>query len=115
METVTLKNGTVEAKPLVAVTLMSLEHLINPDPIAFYELVMVCRDRDHLFFVETRPKGGYWKRHFRGMFGKPRPDWEPVGCGYPCLDTAKRQAVQFRDTSKNAGYQYRIAFWIRAL
>ena len=70
METVTLKNGAVEAKPLVAVTLMSLEHLINSDPIAFYELVMVCRDKDHKPFGDTREKletSGLWQAH------EPRP------------------------------------------
>lgn len=66
METVTLKNGAVEAKPLVKVALMSLEHLINSDPIAFYELVMVCRDKDHKPFGNTREKLsalGLWKEY----------------------------------------------------
>ena len=70
---------------------------------------------DCLFFVETRPKGGYWKRRFQGLDSKARPDWKPVGSGYICLNTAKRQARQYRDKSQNAGYQYRIAFWIRAV
>lgn len=47
METVTLKNGAEEVKSLVVVTMLSLESLIEEQPFAFYDLVMVCRDRDY--------------------------------------------------------------------
>ena len=53
METVTLKNGTEEAKPLVAVMMLTLEHLFEEDPIAAYELVMLCRNKDHVLFGNT--------------------------------------------------------------
>lgn len=49
-ETVKLKDGSVEVKSLVVVTMLSLECLITNDPIAFYELVMRSRDREHQFF-----------------------------------------------------------------
>lgn len=41
-----LKNGSELQSSLVAVTMMSLEKLIEK-PIVFYELVMLCRDRSH--------------------------------------------------------------------
>ncbi|MGQ0527595.1 MAG: hypothetical protein ACT4OY_06160 [Alphaproteobacteria bacterium] len=50
LETVILKNGAEEAKPLVAVTMMSLEGLMQQNPIAFYELTMKARDSKHQFF-----------------------------------------------------------------
>lgn len=45
--TVKLKNGSEEDRAMVAVTLVSLKHLIGSDPICFYELVMHCRDANH--------------------------------------------------------------------
>lgn len=53
METVTLKNGAEEALPLVTVTMLSIRSLMQKDPIAFYELVMKCRDRQHQFYGNT--------------------------------------------------------------
>ncbi len=53
METIKLKNGAVEAKPLVVVMMLSLKHLMDEKPIAFYELVMKCRDPEHKFFGAT--------------------------------------------------------------
>lgn len=50
METVTLKNGSVEPKVLVDTLMRSLKLLLVNNPIAFYELVMKCRDRNHRFF-----------------------------------------------------------------
>jgi len=50
METVTLKNGTEEAMPLVTVTMFSLQDLGKKSPLAVYELVMLCRDREHKIF-----------------------------------------------------------------
>lgn len=50
---VTLKNGSEIPEPLVTVTMVSLQDLIKSNPIAFYELVMRCRDRDHRLFGNT--------------------------------------------------------------
>jgi len=50
METVRLRNGAEEAKPLVAVIIMSLERLMNERPLALYDLVMKCRDRAYELF-----------------------------------------------------------------
>lgn len=47
MNMVTLKNGAVEAEPLVKVTMMSLGRLWDENPICAYELVMLCRDSNH--------------------------------------------------------------------
>jgi len=44
METATLKNGAVEAKALVEITMLSLMKL---GPIELYELVQICRRSDH--------------------------------------------------------------------
>ncbi len=38
------------ALPLVNVTMMSLRDLMQKNPIAFYELVMKCRNHNHKFF-----------------------------------------------------------------
>jgi len=65
------------------------------------------------YFVEERPKGGYWKHHFRRYWGKHRPDWEAFGSVYSLLETAQRQADQYAAESKNAGYQYRVGLWVR--
>jgi len=53
METLKLKNGTEEALPLVRITMLSLSALIEKNPIAFYELVMKCRNQNHKFFGNT--------------------------------------------------------------
>lgn len=50
--TTKLKNGAEEATPLVAVTMMALRELIKL-PIPFYELVMICRDRNHKLWSNT--------------------------------------------------------------
>ena len=50
MQTVILKNGAEECLPLVNVMMMSLRSLMQENPIAFYELVMKCRDHNHKFF-----------------------------------------------------------------
>lgn len=47
METVLLKNGVEEVKPLVAGTMLSLRTLLKDQPMAFYELVELCRDATH--------------------------------------------------------------------
>lgn len=51
---VTLANGAEEALPVVATTMLSLERIIDSNPIAFYELVMKCRDQGHRFFGNTQ-------------------------------------------------------------
>lgn len=47
MQTAKLKNGREEAVPLINVTMVSLQSLMEASPIAFYELVEVCKDKDH--------------------------------------------------------------------
>ena len=47
-ETVTLKNGAEEAKPLVVVTMMTLNRLMDEGKSStVYELVQLCRNGDH--------------------------------------------------------------------
>ena len=53
METIKLKNGSEEAKGLVAVTSLRVGNLINTNPMAFFELVRVCRDPSHRPFGNT--------------------------------------------------------------
>ena len=53
METVRLKNKTEEVEGLVAITMMTLGRLIEESPIVFYELVMKCRDRGHVFWGDA--------------------------------------------------------------
>lgn len=43
MEEIKLKNGSSEPKPLVVVTMMSLDGLLKNHAAAFYDLVMICR------------------------------------------------------------------------
>jgi hypothetical protein len=40
VQEVTLKNGSTEALPLVTATMMSIEKVMEENPIAFYESVM---------------------------------------------------------------------------
>jgi len=65
------------------------------------------------YFVECRPKGGYWKHRFRQGWGKHRPDWTREGSAYPLFKEAWRQANQLAAKPKNAGYQYRVGLWVR--
>lgn len=53
MPTVMLRNGYEHAEPLVRVTLMSLRSLMEENPVAFYELVALCRDSTHKLFGNT--------------------------------------------------------------
>ena len=55
MTITTLKHGE-ESTPLVAVTMLALHHLLEQEPVAFYDLVMKCRDRDYAFFGNAREK-----------------------------------------------------------
>lgn len=50
METVILKNNTKEPKVLVSTTMITLENLVNTNPIATYELVELCKDASHKAF-----------------------------------------------------------------
>lgn len=73
METIKLKNGTEEAKPLVAVTMLVLRDMFDTAPIEAYELVCLARDPKHVPFgdcggslvrrmlVEQRVPGGALK------------------------------------------------------
>ena len=53
MQPVKLNNGSEELNGLVNVTYMSLGALLEKNPIVFYDLVMVCRDRDHKLFGKS--------------------------------------------------------------
>ncbi len=55
MDTVRLKNGSEEPNALVAVTMVSLDALLDGHPIAAYDLVMMCRDSNY------KPFGGNGK------------------------------------------------------
>lgn len=52
-ETVVLKNGAEEAKTIVNVLMKTLEDLVQQNPIAFYELVQLCKDSNHALFGNT--------------------------------------------------------------
>jgi len=47
---VRLKNGDEVPEVMVKVVMLSLKTLNETYPIAFYELVMACRDREHVLF-----------------------------------------------------------------
>ena len=53
METVVLKNNQTELKVIVKTTMITLDRLINENPIAAYELVQMCKERDHKPFGNT--------------------------------------------------------------
>lgn len=52
-EVIKLKNGMEEVKSLVTIVAMHINSLLERNPIALYELVLKCRDRDHQFFGHT--------------------------------------------------------------
>ncbi len=54
MDVVTLKNGSEEAKPAVMVAMASLKMLFDRWPMAFYDLVMKCRDSSYSFFGDNK-------------------------------------------------------------
>jgi hypothetical protein len=73
-ETVLLKNGSDEAKPLVATTLFVLEGLAKELPIVLYELAELCKDPAHKPFgrcgddlvdrnLATRDEDGTYRVH----------------------------------------------------
>lgn len=45
---VELKNGSTEAKCLVATVVMTIERLMKENSIALYEMAMLCRDSNHV-------------------------------------------------------------------
>lgn len=53
MDTVCVKNGDEVPSIMVDVTMLSLRSLLSENSIAFYELVMSCRDRQHVLFGNT--------------------------------------------------------------
>lgn len=66
MRTFRLKNGTEEAKGLVATIVLALEKLMETDPLGFFELVKLCRDRDHKPFGNATDRLrdlGLWPIH----------------------------------------------------
>ena len=67
-----LKNGSTEAKGLVAAVMMTLDKLMVTKPIVIYEITMLCRDPNHKPFgncgedlvmneLAVREAGGKWK------------------------------------------------------
>jgi len=60
METVILKNGTEEVAQLVATIMHTLREMegdmANGGPICIYELVQMCRDRNHKPFGTSGEK-----------------------------------------------------------
>ncbi len=53
MNTVKLNNGAEEHEGLVNITMLHLKALIEDQPIAFFELVEKCRNRNHKLFGVT--------------------------------------------------------------
>jgi hypothetical protein len=53
MKIVRLKNGAEEADLLVGVVMAHLYDLMDSNPVAFYELVLLCRDPNHKLFGNT--------------------------------------------------------------
>jgi len=57
---VKLKNGSEVPKPVVVTTMMSLEALMEKNPIAFYELVEKARNPKHPMFGNTQDVVAKW-------------------------------------------------------
>lgn len=55
IETVKLRNGTTETKPLVATVRFAMDRLMESTPIAIYDLTMICRDRSYKPFGKIGP------------------------------------------------------------
>ncbi len=53
---VTLRNGKEVPEPMIATTMLALCTLAESDFIAFYELVAVCRDKEHVIFGDCAAK-----------------------------------------------------------
>jgi hypothetical protein len=56
VQLVRLRTGKEVPDVLVSTTMLSLKTLLNEHPIAFYELVMLCRDENHVCFGNS----GMW-------------------------------------------------------
>lgn len=50
MNAIVLKNGATELEPLVVATMSSLWSLMRTQPMAVYELVMLCANPNHKVF-----------------------------------------------------------------
>lgn len=50
METYKLNNGTEEFKELVLITFQALKRLFTEQPIYFYELMQLAKNKDHKIF-----------------------------------------------------------------
>lgn len=57
MKTIKLKNGKEELKAGVQAIMVSLRDLFERDPIAFYELNELCKNRDHKLFCDAEKLG----------------------------------------------------------
>lgn len=72
-ETALLRNGTREARYLVAATTLVARRLFKEHPVAFYELRELCRDETHVPFGTTKKvladamlveeRNGVWHTH----------------------------------------------------
>lgn len=51
VKTLALRNGSVEAEALVEMIMRNLRDLFETDPIVFYELAHLCRDKNHDLFA----------------------------------------------------------------
>ena len=51
--TIRLRTGIEEARPLVALIYHQLKELLEKKPIVLFELVMCCRDREHVPWGKT--------------------------------------------------------------
>lgn len=54
MNEVTLKDGSVVPEPAVASIYVAIRSLMETDPLAFYELVMLSRDSSHQIFSDVQ-------------------------------------------------------------
>jgi len=56
IQSVELRNGHEALVPLVTSVTVSLRHLFENDTIAFYEFVMLCRDKTHVLWGNSGEK-----------------------------------------------------------
>ena len=83
----TLRDGTREALPLVATTIMVLERLYETEPLALYDLRMMCDDRGYQPFGEN------------GDVLKDARLLEPDGRMHSSVRNIVRNAVTVKDLS----------------
>jgi hypothetical protein len=91
MKIVALKNGTQEPEVLVVTTMMNLDLLMESDPLAVYEMTMLCRDENHRLW------GGYASTLAR--FGLLQPD----GKVHSSIKNIVLSAVQGEDLEMKLG------------